>query len=146
MAQANERKGVLRHVWSDRIVPALLPGDQKLGREDSSNTDDTRSPTHDEHSAGQQTGDAPEQRILTPSERILELVAEHGGRMKQAEIVSHCSWSESTVSRKLKKLEASGGVIRCRLGREKLVYLPGREPEALQSPFAEPEEEAPLAH
>ena len=75
------------------------------------------------------------ERIMTPEEQVIEIVSENGGGMKQAEIVSVLDWSESTVSRKLSNLEANEAVKRYQIGREKLVYLPGSEPETLESPF-----------
>ena len=72
---------------------------------------------------------------MTPEEQVIEVVSENGGGMKQAEIVSVLDWSESTVSRKLSDLEANEAVTRYQIGREKLVYLPGSEPETLASPF-----------
>lgn len=83
------------------------------------------------------------ERILTPEERIVEVVSANGGRMKQAEIVATLDWSESTVSRKLSGLEANDAITRYQIGREKLVYLPGAEPESLESPLARADAEQP---
>lgn len=83
------------------------------------------------------------ERILTPQERVVEVVSANGGRMKQAEIVSTLDWSESTVSRKLSDLEANDAITRYQIGREKLVYLPGAEPEGLKSPLAGADAEQP---
>ena len=73
--------------------------------------------------------------IVTPEERFVRLVSENGGGMKQGEIVSAVEWSESTVSRRLSKLEDDGTITRYQIGREKLVFLPGNEPESLGSPW-----------
>lgn len=73
---------------------------------------------------------------MTPEEQVIEIVSANGGGMKQAEIVSSLEWSESTVSRKLSTLEADDAITRYQIGREKLVYLPGSEPETLESPLA----------
>jgi predicted transcriptional regulator len=75
------------------------------------------------------------ERIMTPEEQVIEVVSANGGGMKQAEIVSSLDWSESTVSRKLSDLESKNAVTRYQIGREKIVYLPGAEPETLDSPF-----------
>ena len=147
MAQANERKSVLRQLGLDRIATALFSSERNFGEKDSSARDSE--PTEDGPSVGRESesGGATRGRILTPEERIVELVEERGGRMKQAEVVANIEWSESTVSRKLQRLESSGEVTRCQLGREKVVYLPGCEPAALASPFADDEDEkAPLVH
>lgn len=88
------------------------------------------------HGPGRRIG-RPAREIMTPEERVVQLVSENDGGMKQADIVSAVEWSESTVSRKLSTLEAAGTITRYRIGREKLVFLPGSEPESLGSPFRE---------
>lgn len=96
----------------------------------------------DEHERGttETRSDPDVAQLLSPRERVLELLEENGGRMKQSAIVSSVEWSESTVSRKLGTLEDAGDVLRYRIGREKLVFLPGAEPDTFHSPFeAEPE-------
>ena len=136
MAQANERKGVLHHLGLDRVVSALVSGGRTFGDEDSSEPASPGGATGDRRTTGDGVDDAATKRILTPEERIVEMLEENGGRMKQAEVVRNVEWSESTVSRKLQRLESTGEVTRYQLGREKLVYLPGEEPAALDSPFA----------
>lgn len=64
------------------------------------------------------------------TDHVLELVRENGGRMHQSSIVSATGVSKSTVSRRLQELEADGDISRYRIGRRKLVCLPGREPAA----------------
>ena len=80
--------------------------------------------------------DGPGDRLLTPEEHILGAIERSGGAMKQSEIVAAVEWSESTVSRKLTELESREAVSRYQIGREKLVYLPGHEPEAARSALA----------
>ena len=92
----------------------------------------------DEHGGGQGLPSRDVAReVVTPEERILGFVTENGGSVRQGDVVSAVEWSESTVSRKLSKLESAGSVTRYRIGREKLVFLPGREPESLGSPWRE---------
>lgn len=86
---------------------------------------------------GGPNGNAPPlENVLTPEERVVEVVSANGGGMKQGEIVSALDWSESTVSRRLSDLESDDVVSRYQIGREKHVYLPGAEPEPLESPLA----------
>jgi hypothetical protein len=147
MESVTERKGVLRHLRLDRIVSGLLSGEQNFGQDDSSSADARDGQTNRDDVEGARSPEADPGRLLTPEERILELVGEHGGRMRQGEIVSGVAWSESTVSRKLQRLESTGEVTRYQLGREKIVYLPGEEPASFGSPFAGTDEEsAPLVH
>ena len=72
-------------------------------------------------------------RHLTPEEHILHELERQGGSMRQSEIVARVDRSESTVSRKLSDLESREAVSRYQLGREKLVYLPGHEPDIAES-------------
>lgn len=87
--------------------------------------------------------DSGAQEIVTPEERMVRLVDENGGGMRQAEIVTTVEWSESTVSRKLSKLESEGTITRYQIGREKLVFLPGNEPDSLGSPWRDAVADAP---
>jgi len=75
-----------------------------------------------------------ESRAVTDRERVRSLLEDHGGRMRQKEIVEHVDWSKAKVSRVLSRLEEADEVVKLRLGRENLVCLPGHEPVAFQSP------------
>lgn len=61
---------------------------------------------------------------LTPNEQFLELLAEHGGRMRQADMVAEMDFSKSTVSRRLSALEQDGQIKRIEAGRSKIVVFP----------------------
>ncbi|WP_435159718.1 helix-turn-helix transcriptional regulator [Haladaptatus sp. DFWS20] len=80
-------------------------------------------------------GNLADEEMLTDEERIRSLLIQYGGRMKQADITSETSWSKSTVSRKLSKMEENDEVTRVQIGRGNLVFLNGSEPEASKSPF-----------
>ena len=83
------------------------------------------------------------EQLVPPRERLLGLLERNDGRMRQSDIVEAVEWSESTVSRKLGALESSGEVTRYRIGRGKIVVLPGAEPECMGSALEQ--EEPPLA-
>lgn len=78
--------------------------------------------------------------LVNPRQPLLDLLEEHDGRMEQSEMVESTDWAESTVSRKLSSLESDGAIVRYRIGRGKMVYLPGAEPDAFASPFEESEQ------
>lgn len=59
------------------------------------------------------------------SEYVAGLVRESGGRMRQGSVVEETGWSKATVSRLLTEMEAAGEVERMKVGREKVVCLPG---------------------
>jgi len=83
---------------------------------------------------------ASDTRSQSDEERVLTLVKDSGGRMRQARIVASTDWSESKVSTLLSEMHDAGSVTKLRLGRENLICLDGEEPELVGS-FAEGEEE-----
>lgn len=66
-------------------------------------------------------------------ERVVQLLSAHDGKMWQGEIVAETGWSESKTSRTLSAMEQDGKISRCRVGREKLVYLPGQAPTTVNA-------------
>lgn len=70
----------------------------------------------------------------TDQERVLELLAENGGRLPQGEIVARTPWSKSKVSRLLARMDVQDRIVKIRAGRENIIVLPGEEPAALKSP------------
>lgn len=61
--------------------------------------------------------------VKTDAERIIELLEENGGRMKQADIDAEFDWSKSKTSLVLSNMEEEGRIKKTRLGRENLVAL-----------------------
>lgn len=74
---------------------------------------------------------------LLPEEYVCQVLASHGGRLRQQEICEHAGWSESNNSRTLKKMEEEGLIIRFPLGREKIVFLPEEAPEIAPFPASD---------
>ncbi|MFW6376457.1 MAG: helix-turn-helix transcriptional regulator [archaeon] len=85
------------------------------------------------------SGDAepavPESAILSDEERVVKLLEENGGRMRQVNIVDETDWSKSKVSMLLSDMEDVGTISKLRVGRENIVSLAGHEPDAAGSPF-----------
>ncbi len=79
----------------------------------------------------------PESELMTDEDRVVKLIRENGGRMKQVNIVEETGWSKSKVSMLLSEMEDQGTVSKLRVGRENIVSLEGFEPEATKSPFEE---------
>jgi uncharacterized membrane protein len=73
------------------------------------------------------------EELLTDSERIRRLLLQSGGQMRQTALVSALPWSSSTVSRKLTEMEERDEITRVQVGRGKVVFHPGSEPEATKS-------------
>jgi hypothetical protein len=80
---------------------------------------------------------------LQPYEFLAWLVRHSGGRMWQSDIVETTGWSKSTVSRYLDSLESSDTVERIRIGRQKLVAVPGRMPDPVASADHAPAADSP---
>ena len=87
---------------------------------------------------GTDTSVAPavsETELRSDEELVVDLLEDHGGRMKQVDIVDGTEWSKSKVSMLLSEMEDDGVVSKLRVGRENIVSLAGHEPEAAGSPF-----------
>ncbi|SDJ59489.1 helix-turn-helix transcriptional regulator [Natronorubrum texcoconense] len=77
------------------------------------------------------------EELLTDEDRVVRLIRENGGRMKQVNIVEETGWSKSKVSMLLSDMEEEGTISKLRVGRENIISLEGFEPEATKSPFEE---------
>jgi len=62
--------------------------------------------------------------LLSDEERVERLLADNGGRMRQADIVTETGWSDAKVSQLLSAMADEGRVEKLRLGRENLISLP----------------------
>ena len=88
-------------------------------------------------------GETPPEMFATPAsaepasdeDRVVRLLRENDGRMKQTRIVETTGWSKSKVSMLLSEMEQEGLVSKLQIGRENLISLPGEEPEAVGTPF-----------
>lgn len=74
----------------------------------------------DEADADEET----EPDLLSDEERVEHLLEEHGGRMKQAQIVEETRWSNAKVSQLLSAMAEDGQIEKLRIGRENLISLP----------------------
>jgi len=78
-----------------------------------------------------------EPELLNDDDRVIKLLEENGGRMKQVDIVERTEWSKSKVSMLLSDMEEEGDISKLRVGRENIISLAGEEPDAAGSPFDE---------
>jgi uncharacterized membrane protein len=78
-----------------------------------------------------------EPELLNDDDRVIKLLEENGGRMKQVDIVETTEWSKSKVSMLLSDMEEEGDISKLRVGRENIISLAGEEPDAAGSPFDE---------
>ena len=77
----------------------------------------------------------PEEELLSDEDRVLKLLEENGGRMRQVSIVEETEWSKSKVSMLLSDMEDADEISKLRVGRENIISLSGEEPDAAGSPF-----------
>ncbi|MDG5777000.1 helix-turn-helix domain-containing protein [Haloarculaceae archaeon H-GB2-1] len=75
--------------------------------------------------------------LLSDTDRVVRMLEDNGGRMKQVDIVDGTDWSKSKVSMLLSDMEEEGVISKLRVGRENIISLKGFEPEAAGSPFEE---------
>ena len=81
----------------------------------------------------------PDEELLSDNDRVIKLLEENGGRMKQVNIVEVTDWSKSKVSMLLSDMEDEGEISKLRVGRENIISLAGQEPDAAGSPFDDEE-------
>ncbi len=70
---------------------------------------------------------APPSELLSNEERVLTLLSENGGRMKQQAVVSELDWTEAKTSQVVGDLRESGDIEVFRLGRENVLALPDHD-------------------
>lgn len=62
--------------------------------------------------------------LLTPEERVIVLLEEHNGRVRQQDIVAETGYADGTVSQVLNEMEENGRITRYWKGNGKVVALP----------------------
>lgn len=77
----------------------------------------------------------PDEELLSDEDRVMGLLDDRGGRMKQVDIVEETGWSKSKVSMLLSDMEEEELISKLRVGRENIISKKGMEPEAARSPF-----------
>lgn len=70
-------------------------------------------------------------------ERILQLLDQQNGTVWQSQVKRQLEWSASKTSRVLSSMEEGDLIARYRVGREKVVCLPGQEPDWLDDTWSE---------
>lgn len=109
------------------------------GDEGAVTTEPVSASTTDRSQAEASGGSATvsEAELLSDEDRVLRLLEENGGRMKQVDIVDGTEWSKSKVSMLLSEMEEADQISKLRLGRENVISVAGEEPDAAGSPFEE---------
>jgi len=69
----------------------------------------------------------PPEELLSNEERVLRLVRERGGRMKQQEVAGALDWTDAKTSQVVRQMREEGQLEAFRLGRENVLSLPDEE-------------------
>lgn len=101
----------------DRLIRRLDPGGD--GDETVSSAD-----AFDPANEGDDT-----REYMQPEHQVVRLLSRDEGCAWQGQFISELDWSASKTSRVLQEMEENGEIMRYRVGRRKVVCLPGREPE-----------------
>jgi len=118
--------------WYAGVLPGSREQAGDTATEEPANVDGL-----DADTVESETPEKTQQELLSDEDRVLQLLEEHGGRMKQVHIVEQTDWSKSKVSMLLSDMEEDGDISKLRVGRENIISLAGEEPEAAGSPFEE---------
>ncbi|RDZ51168.1 MarR family transcriptional regulator [Haloferax sp. Atlit-4N] len=113
--------------------------DRTAGRRDGAAADTVQTGGSDGPVRPEPTADAypgPEE-LLDDETRILKLLDDNGGQLRQSKVVEGTGWSKSKVSRVLSRMADEGSVAKINLGRENLIARPENVPEHARSPFDE---------
>ncbi len=73
---------------------------------------------------------APPPELLSNEERVLGLLEDHGGRIKQQEVVTELDWTEAKTSQVVSGLREEGDIEVFRIGRENVLALDEEGSEA----------------
>ena len=86
-------------------------------------------PTEDDRDreTGQPEAEAasePPLELLSNEEHVMRLLEEHGGRIKQQEVVAELDWTAAKTSQVVNEMREGGAVDVFRIGRENVITLP----------------------
>ncbi|MFC7211970.1 DUF4897 domain-containing protein [Natronoarchaeum sp. GCM10025321] len=68
--------------------------------------------------------ESPPSELLSNEERVVRLLEQHGGRLKQQQVVGELEWTDAKTSQVIGALREEGTVETFRIGRENVVRLP----------------------
>ncbi|CQH61337.1 probable transmembrane glycoprotein / HTH domain protein [Halobacterium hubeiense] len=119
----------VRRAVASRVREALSAESESEAEESAADADAAAGSAAAEPAASGASDDADSEptdpELLSDEERVERLLREHGGRMKQSEIVEETRWSTAKVSQLLSSMAEDGRVEKLRIGRENLISLPG---------------------
>ncbi|AEH36007.1 helix-turn-helix transcriptional regulator [Halopiger xanaduensis] len=81
-------------------------------------------PAESAANGGETTSNGPPPELLSNEERVLRLLEQRGGRIKQQAVVSELDWTEAKTSQVVSGLREDGEIEVFRIGRENVLSLP----------------------
>ena len=106
--------------YLDRPSLARALDGMKIGEESATEDETEEESESQDVEASDPLGD---RELLSDEELVESLIEHHGGRMKQAQIVTETDWSNAKVSQLLSQMAEDGDVEKLRIGRENLISL-----------------------
>lgn len=88
--------------------------------EASSSTESTSVPTTEPT----EQDDEPDWSLLSNEEKVIQLLEQHDGRMKQQKIIEEFDWTDAKTSKVVGSLRDQGEIETVRVGRENVLTLP----------------------
>lgn len=76
---------------------------------------------------GAEEATAPPADLLSNEERVLQLLSEHGGRLKQQQVAEELEWTDAKTSQVVSTLRENDEIQSFRLGRENVLTLPDHD-------------------
>lgn len=70
----------------------------------------------------------PDSSLLSNEEQVMQLLADHDGRMKQQTIVKELGWTDAKTSKVVSKLRDEDAIESFRIGRENVLTRPDEDP------------------
>jgi hypothetical protein len=94
------------------------------GTDEAAEPVDDASDAGDDDRAQDDTDDVPPE-LLSNEEQVLRLLEDHGGRLKQQQVVSELEWTEAKTSQVVTGMREEEQIEVFRIGRENVLALPG---------------------
>lgn len=69
------------------------------------------------------TGDGGDEDVLSDTDRVMRILEEEGGEIKQKKIADETGWSAAKVSQITSNLEEEGRIEKLRMGRENIIKI-----------------------
>ena len=99
-------------------------GEGATGSGESTAADDAAAGTAAGDAAANDGGDEPPEALLSNEERVIRLLEDNGGRIKQQRVAGEFDWTDAKTSQVIGNLRDEDAVETFRIGRENVVALP----------------------